>query len=53
MKNKVKVSAISIGTGGDHNTKIKQAIKYLQISGQYNVDIACLPEKQVIRYEWL
>lgn len=45
MKNKAKVSAISIGTGGDYNIKIQQAVKNLQISGQHNVDISCLPEE--------
>jgi beta-ureidopropionase len=42
---KVKVAAICIGTGGDYDTKMAQATEYLQIAGDNNVDIACLPEE--------
>ncbi len=45
MSNKVKVAAISIGTGGDYNNKISQAVEYLHIAGKNNVNIACLPEE--------
>lgn len=42
---KVKVAAICIGTGGDYNKKISQAVDYLHIAGENNVNIACLPEE--------
>jgi predicted amidohydrolase len=41
----VKVAAISIGFGGDHDKKLKLAIEHLQTAGQKGVDIACLPEE--------
>jgi len=41
---KVKVAAICIGTGGEQNAKVKQAVDYLNIAGENGVDIACLPE---------
>lgn len=40
----VRVAAVCIGTGGDYNEKIEQAIEYLHISGENEVDLACLPE---------
>ena len=42
---KVKVAAICIGTGGDRDEKVKQAVDYLNTAGQNKVDIACLPEE--------
>ncbi|MBM3240932.1 carbon-nitrogen hydrolase family protein [Candidatus Poribacteria bacterium] len=42
---KVTVAAICIGTGGDHDEKVKQAIDYLNTAGQNKADIACLPEE--------
>ena len=41
----VKVAAIAIGCGGDHDEKLKQALELLDITGQQGVDIACLPEE--------
>lgn len=41
----VKVSAICIGYGGDHDAKLKLAIEQLNVAGQNGVDIACLPEE--------
>ncbi len=41
----VKVSAISIGFGGDHDAKLKLAIEHLHVAGKNGVDIACLPEE--------
>jgi len=41
---KVKVAAICIGTGGDRDAKVKQAVDCLDTAGQDGVDIACLPE---------
>ncbi len=41
----VKVAAICIGFGGEHEAKLKQAIEHLHIAGQNGVDIACLPEE--------
>jgi beta-ureidopropionase len=40
----VKVAAIVIGTGGEHEKKLKLAIEQLQTAGTNGVDIACLPE---------
>lgn len=40
----VTVAAICIGTGGDRDAKVEQAIEYLNTSGENHVDIACLPE---------
>ncbi|MHC4520304.1 MAG: hypothetical protein ACYTAS_17070, partial [Planctomycetota bacterium] len=39
----VKVAAICIGFGGDHDTKLKLAIDHLHTAGRNGVDIACLP----------
>ena len=41
----VKVAAICIGFGGDHDQKLKLALEHLETAGQQGVDIACLPEE--------
>ncbi len=41
----VKVAAIVIGYGGDHDKKLRLAIEHLETAGQQGVDIACLPEE--------
>ena len=41
----VKVAAISIGFGGQHDVKLKLAIEHLHTAGKNSVDIACLPEE--------
>ncbi len=41
----VKVAAISIGFGGQHDVKLKLAIEHLHTAGKNGVDIACLPEE--------
>lgn len=41
----VKVAAIAIGCGGDHDEKLKLALDHLETAGQHQVDIACLPEE--------
>jgi predicted amidohydrolase len=41
----VKVSAICIGFGGEHEAKLKLAIEHLHTAGRNGVDIACLPEE--------
>lgn len=41
----VKVAAIAIGFGGDHDKKLRLAIEHLETAGQQGVDIACLPEE--------
>jgi beta-ureidopropionase len=41
----VKVSAICIGFGGEHQTKLKLALEHLHVAGKNGVDIACLPEE--------
>ncbi len=41
----VKVSAICIGFGGEHDAKLKLAIEHLHVAGKNGVDIACLPEE--------
>jgi beta-ureidopropionase len=41
----VKVSAICIGFGGDHEAKLKLALEHLRVAGENGVDIACLPEE--------
>jgi hypothetical protein len=41
----VKVAAICIGFGGDHDKKLKLAIEHLHTAGKNGVDIACLPEE--------
>jgi predicted amidohydrolase len=41
----VKVAAISIGCGGQHDEKLKLAIDHLHTAGKNGVDIACLPEE--------
>ncbi len=41
----VKVAAICIGFGGDHDEKLKLALEHLHTAGRAGVDIACLPEE--------
>jgi hypothetical protein len=41
----VKVAAIAIGYGGDHEKKLRLGIEHLETAGQQGVDIACLPEE--------
>jgi len=41
----VKVAAICIGFGGDHDEKLRLALDHLQTAGDNGVDIACLPEE--------
>src|SRR5271169_5743088 len=41
----VKVAAICIGFGGNHDEKLKLALEHLEIAGHQHVDIACLPEE--------
>lgn len=41
----VKVAAIPIGFGGNHDRKLKLAIEHLETAGASGVDIACLPEE--------
>jgi len=41
----VKVAAIAIGCGGNHDAKLKLALEHLETAGGKGVDIACLPEE--------
>jgi predicted amidohydrolase len=41
----VKVAAIAIGFGGNHDKKLQLGIEHLETAGQQGVDIACLPEE--------
>jgi hypothetical protein len=41
----VKVAALPIGFGGDHEKKLSIALDLLDTAGQSGVDIACLPEE--------
>ncbi len=41
----VKLSAIAIDIGGEHEAKLKLAIEHLEIAGKHKVDLACLPEE--------
>lgn len=41
----VKVAAICIGFGGEHDAKLKLALEHLHTAGIQGVDIACLPEE--------
>ncbi len=41
----VKVAAICIGFGGQHEEKLKLALDHLHTAGKNGVDIACLPEE--------
>ncbi|MBN2292020.1 MAG: hypothetical protein JXM70_06315 [Pirellulales bacterium] len=43
----VKVAAIAIGCGGNHDAKLKLAIDHLEIAGKQKVDIACLPGERL------
>lgn len=42
---RVKVAAIAIGCGGQHDAKLKLAVEHLEAAGKQSVDIACLPEE--------
>ena len=41
----VRVAAIAIGYGGEHEAKLKLALSHLETAGRLGVDIACLPEE--------
>jgi predicted amidohydrolase len=41
----VKVAAVCIGCGGNHDQKLKLALEHLETAGQQGVDIACLSEE--------
>jgi predicted amidohydrolase len=41
----VKVAAIAIGFGGNHDKKLSLAIEHLETAGRQGADIACLPEE--------
>ncbi|MBN2133679.1 MAG: carbon-nitrogen hydrolase family protein [Sedimentisphaerales bacterium] len=41
----VRVAAICIGFGGNHDKKLKLALDHLHTAGKKGVDIACLPEE--------
>jgi beta-ureidopropionase len=41
----IKVAAIAIGFGGEHDAKLKLALSQLETAGQNGVDVACLPEE--------
>jgi hypothetical protein len=41
----IRVAAICIGFGGDHDKKLKLAVDHLETAGQNRVDLACLPEE--------
>jgi hypothetical protein len=41
----VKVAAICVGFGGEHDVKLKMALEHLHTAGKNGVDIACLPEE--------
>jgi len=41
----IKVAAICIGYGGQHDAKLKLAVEHLHTAGERGVDIACLPEE--------
>jgi len=41
----VRVAALCIGFGGDHDEKLKLAVDHLHTAGREGVDIACLPEE--------
>jgi len=41
----VKVAAICIGCGGEHEAKLKLALDHLETAGKQGVDFACLPEE--------
>ena len=42
---RVKVAAIAIGCGGNHDRKLKLGLDHLETAGTSGVDIACLPEE--------
>lgn len=41
----IKVAAIAIGFGGQHDAKLKLALDHLATAGDQGVDVACLPEE--------
>ncbi len=41
----VKVAAIAIGFGGNHDKKLRLAVEHLETAGRSGADIACLPEE--------
>lgn len=41
----VRVAAICIGFGGNHEAKLRLGLDHLETAGQQGVDIACLPEE--------
>jgi hypothetical protein len=41
----IKVAAIAIGFGGDHDRKLTLALEHLETAGANGVDLACLPEE--------
>jgi len=41
----VKVAAICIGFGGEHDAKLNLALEHLETAGLEGVDIACMPEE--------
>jgi predicted amidohydrolase len=42
---RIKVAAIAIGFGGEHDAKLKLALDHLETAGENGVDVACLPEE--------
>jgi beta-ureidopropionase len=40
----VKVAALAIGYGGQHEAKLSLALQHLEVAGRSGADIACLPE---------
>lgn len=41
----IKVAAIAIGFGGEHEQKLRLALDHLEEAGRSGADIACLPEE--------
>lgn len=41
----IRVAAIAIGCGGEHDAKLKLALEHLATAGGHKVDVACLPEE--------
>ncbi len=41
----VRVAAVCIGFGGDHEAKLRLGLEHLETAGRRGVDIACLPEE--------
>ena len=42
---RIKVAAICIGCGGQHDAKLKLGLEHLETAGANGVDVACLPEE--------